>query len=87
MSELLKFILKSVVILILCIVIFIFLSLWRGGDWIRSAGDLIHRLSQEAGAAGDSIYNCRKKTENLCRKVHGNITKVFKKDEPADKGK
>ncbi|MFN3740234.1 MAG: hypothetical protein ACK4TF_06120 [Thermodesulfovibrionales bacterium] len=87
MSEILKFILRIIIYLLIIAVIFTGLSLWRGGDWIRYAGTIIYRASDEAAKASDSIYNCRKGFQEFCIKVKKKTTGIFKKDEDTDKGK
>ncbi len=87
MSEILKFILRVIIYFLIIAVIFTGISLWRGGDWIRSAGTIICRASEEAAKASDSIYNCRKGFERFCIKIKKRATGIFKKDEDTDKGK
>ncbi|MCX7793088.1 MAG: hypothetical protein N2257_01580 [Thermodesulfovibrionales bacterium] len=87
MSKFFKFILRITLYLIIIVIIFTGLSLWRGGDWIRYAGNIIYKASEEAARTSDSIYNSRKSAERFCGKVKRKITAIFKKDGDTDKGR
>lgn len=87
MSDFFRFILRIVLYLFIIAVLFIGISIWRGGDLIRYTGNIIHRASEKAASVSDSIYHCRKEAESFCRGVKKKVTELFQKDGDADKGK
>lgn len=82
-----KFTVRMIIYLLIVAVIFIGISFWRGGDWIRYAGTVIYRASDEAAKTSDSIYNCRKGFQRFCITIKKKTIGIFKKDEDTDKGK
>ncbi len=83
----LKFILRLLLITFLIILLFIFISIWRGGDWIKLSAEFIYKTSQSAASLADRIYNSRKGVERCCDKVHKKIKGIFTKDEKTDRDK
>jgi len=76
-----KFVFRLLLIILLSCMIFVAISLWRGGDWIRSTGEFIYKASQTAGHGADRIYNCRKGAGRFCERVHKKIKGVFTSDD------
>jgi len=75
-----KFVFRLLGIILLSCIIFVAVSLWKGGNWIRSAGEFVYKISQTAGHEADKIYNCRKETEKFCDSLHKKIKGMFNSD-------
>lgn len=73
--------------ILIIVIVFTGISLWRGGDWLRQGGAIISRTTEEVARIADGLYNCRKGFERFCDRVKKKTTGIFKKDEGTNKGK
>ncbi len=76
-----RFIFRMFAAFVILSLVFVSLSLWKGGGWLRYIGNVSYSVSMKLSDLSDKIYNCRKKTVHHSK---GLIEKVFNKDEKRD---
>lgn len=84
MSDLFKFIFRILFVLIISSMIFIVLSLWKGGDWLRYIGKISYNISIKLSDISDRLYDCRKKIESYCKNFKGIVFDEDKKRDTED---
>jgi len=81
-----KWIFKIIGLLLLAVVIFLAISLWKGGDpfrWLgqksEQAGELVKEKSEEMGKEADKIKQRTDTVRDTTKKVTGGIKKTREK--------